>query len=371
MINYFMSTRIVAGEDCVFGNRALLKELGKKALIVTGRTSAKKNGSFDDMVKALEANGQAYTLFDRVTANPGIACAFDAARAAQREGCDFVAALGGGSAMDIGKVAAALAASPLPEDALFTTPINSALPVAAVPTTAGTGSELTPHAILTNDAIKSKSSLSSPLLFPRVAFLDAHYLLTLSRDTLVNTVLDALSHAVEGMLTVRASVFTDAAAKNGLKLFAECLPALMSGNTADPAVREKLLYASALDGMVIANTGTTVVHAMGYSLTYFKNIDHGRANGLLLGAYLGFIQRKERAAGTDRAGEILAALGMGLDEFDAAIDALLGQRERLTAAEIEQYAETAVHAKHIANSVIKPGKADLLDVLTKSLGKHG
>jgi alcohol dehydrogenase class IV len=369
MTNYYMPTKVVGGENCIIENSALFKELGTRALIVTGRNSAKKNGSCDDVIKALEANGQAYTLFDQVMANPAIACAFDAAGAAQRDACDFVIALGGGSPMDLGKAAAAIAVNPLPADALFTTPFDKALPVAAVPTTAGTGSEMTQYAILTNDAVQSKSSLSSPLLFPRIAFLDARYLLTLSRNTFINTALDALSHAVEGMLGVRASAFTDAAAKSGVRAFAECLPALKSGSLEDPAVREKLLFAAALDGMVIANTGTTVVHAMGYSLTYFRNVDHGRANGLLLGAYLRFVQRKEKAAGTNRVGGILDALGMeSLDEFDAAIDGLLGEREKFTAAEIEQYAETAIHAKHIANSAVRPDKADLLEVLTKSLG---
>jgi alcohol dehydrogenase class IV len=302
-------------------------------------------------------------------ANPTIACAFDAAEAAKRGDCDFVIAIGGGSPMDLGKAAAAIAVNPLPADALFTTPFDTTLPVIAVPTTAGTGSEVTPYAILTNDAIQSKSSLSSPLLFPRVAFLDARYLLSLKWNTTINTALDALSHAVEGMLGVRASIFTDAAAKSGIRAFAECLPALKSGSLDDPAVREKLLSAAALDGMVIANTGTIGVHALGYSLTYFKKMDHGRANALLLGAYLRFVQKKEKVAGTNRVGEILGTLGMGsLDEFDATIDSLLGAREKLTAAEIEQYAETAIHTKHIDNSTIKPSKADLVEVLTKSLG---
>jgi alcohol dehydrogenase class IV len=271
--------------------------------------------------------------------------------------------------MDLGKAAAVIAVNPVSADSLFTTPFNKALPVAAIPTTAGTGSEVTQYAVLTNDAIQSKSSISSPLLFPRVAFLDPRYLSSMSRNTLINTALDALSHAVEGSLGVRASTFTDAAAQSGIRLFAECLPAIKSGSLEDPAIREKLLFAATLDGMVIASTGTLVVHAMGYSLTYFRNIDHGRANGLLLGAYLRFVQRKEKALGGNRVAWILGALGMkNLDELDAAIDGLLGEREKFTAAEIEQYAETASHAKHIANGVIKPEKADLLEVLTRSLG---
>ena len=369
MTQYFMPTKVVCGEHCIIDNAPLLGELGKKALIVTGLSSAKKNGSLDDVVKALAANGQTFALFDRVTANPTMACAFEAACAAKREACDFVVAVGGGSAMDSGKAAAAIAVNSLPDYALFTTPFDKALPVAAVPTTAGTGSEVTQYAILSNDAVQSKSSLASSLLFPRIAFLDARYLLGLNRNTLINTALDALSHAVEGMLGVRASTFTDAAAERGLGAFADCLPALRAGCIDAPAVREELLVAATLDGMVIANTGTIVVHAMGYSLTYFKNLDHGRANGLLLGAYLRFVRRKERDAGTNRVGRILSALGMeNLDEFEAAIDGLLGEREKLTAAEIEQYAKTAIRAKHIANGDVKPDEADLREVLTRSLG---
>ncbi|MDR0684967.1 MAG: iron-containing alcohol dehydrogenase [Spirochaetaceae bacterium] len=369
MTNYYMPTKIVGGENALVDNAPLLGGLGKKALIVTGRSSAKKNGSLDDVIRALEANGQVYALFDRVTANPTIAGVFEAAELARREACDFVVAVGGGSSMDTGKAVAAIAVNSLSARALFTTPFDKALPVAAVPTTAGTGSEVTQYAILNNDAIQSKSSLSSPLLFPRVAFLDARYILSLSRNTLINTALDALSHAVEGMLGARASAFTDAAAKSGIRAFAECLSALRSGRIDDPAVREKLLFAATLDGTVIANTGTIAVHALGYSLTYFRHIDHGRANGLLLGAYLRFVQRKEKASGANRVGEILAALGMdSLDEFDVVIDGLLGEREKFTDAEIEQYAGIALQAKHIANSAVRPDKADLLEVLARSLG---
>jgi alcohol dehydrogenase class IV len=368
MIDYYMPVKIIAGENCIISSHLLFKETGKKALIVTGRNSAKKNGSYDDVVRALEANGQAYALFDRVMANPTIACAFEAGGMAQREGCDFVIALGGGSPMDLGKAAAAIAVNPLPADALFTTPFDRALPVIAVPTTAGTGSEVTQYAVLSNDAVQSKSSLSSSLLFPRLAFLDARYLRGLNRNTTVNTAFDALSHAVEGMLGSRSSLFTDAVAENAIRIFAECLPALYSGGFDEPVIREKLLSAATLGGMVIANTGTIAVHAMGYSLTYFKNIDHGRANGLLLGAYLRFVQQKEKAAGPSRTAEILSALGMkNLDEFDEAIDKLLGIRESISAAEIEQYAEKAIHAKNIGNSAIKPCKTDLLDILEKSL----
>jgi alcohol dehydrogenase class IV len=364
-----MPTRIVMGGDCIFENRDLLAGLGGKALIVTGKHSAKANGSLADMVKALETNGQGYALYDKVMSNPTVDCAFEAADLAKSEGCDFVAALGGGSPLDAGKAAAALALTRVQKAELFGAALREALPVAAVPTTAGTGSEVTQYAILTNDAAGTKTSISSPALFPRFAFLDARYMAGLNRDITVHTAIDALSHAVEGMLSVRASALSDALAGESIAAIAACFPVLEAGGTIGMDTRRKLLYASTLAGMVIANTGTTAIHPMGYLLTYHKNIDHGRANGLLFANYLKFIEEKERALEPRRIPVILSALGMqNLDAFGRTLDKLLGPREKLTAAELEQYADTASKAKNILNCVIRAERADLLEIFTKSVG---
>ena len=304
-INYYMPTRIIAGAHCVFENRSLLKELGDRALIVTGKHSAKANGSYADVVKALEANGQTHVLYDRVVSNPTVDNAFEAADLARREGCGFIVAIGGGSPLDAAKAAAALALREIKRAEIFGTVFTAALPIAAVPTTAGTGSDVTPYAILTNDAEQTKTSVSSPALFARLAFLDAAYTAALPRRVTVNTAVDALSHAIEGLLSIRASAPSDLLARESIRLIAECFDDLDRENPG-PQVRGKLLYASTLAGMVIANTGTTAVHALGYMLTYFKHIDHGRANGLLLAHYLKFIEEQEGPSG--RLAESLGAL---------------------------------------------------------------
>jgi alcohol dehydrogenase class IV len=371
-INYCMPTRILMGENCIFENRGFLGGLGAKALLVTGKHSARENGALADAVKALEANGQSSFLYDRVMSNPTVDCVFEAADAAKQAGCDFVLAIGGGSPMDAAKAAAALAVNPVQKSELFGAAFPKALPVAAVPTTAGTGSEVTQYAIVTNDAARTKTSVASPALFPRVAFLDAKYTRGLNRTVTVNTAVDALSHAVEGMLSVRASVLSDALARESITAIAECFDALCDfrdGSPMDTAIRRKLLYASALAGMVIANTGTTAIHSTGYMLTYNKNIDHGRANGLLFAEFLKFIEGKERGRDYPRIPGILSALRMGsLDEFAAVLDKLLLHREKLEAAELEQYAETAITAKNVLNTVIPPEKEDLLAILRKSVG---
>jgi alcohol dehydrogenase class IV len=368
---YFMPVKVVMGANCVFENRPLLAELGTKALIVTGKNSARTNGSLADAIRALEANGQSFCVFDRVMSNPTVDCVFEAAAAAKKGGCDFVVAIGGGSPMDAAKAAAALAVRDIPQSRVFAESYARALPIAAIPTTAGTGSEATPYAILTNDEAKTKTSIASAALFPRLALLDANYLSGLAKAVTINTALDALSHAVEGMLSVRASPLSDALAKESIRSISQCFEAIKAENPS-LEVRWKLLRASTLAGMVIANTGTTAVHALGYQLTYWKNIDHGRANGLLLGEFLQFCAEKEKAAGQRRVEGIVQLMGLESPEaFSRIAEGLLGERETLAEPELEAYADRAISAKNIANCSITPDRADLAAMLKKSLGVCG
>ena len=371
-LNYHMPTRILGGENCIIANRAILAELGKKALVVTGRSSAKVSGAQVDIEQALRENGQTFALYDNVMPNPTIDCVFETAETARREHCDFVIAVGGGSPLDVGKAAAALAVQDVARSELFTTPIEKALPIVAIPTTAGTGSEVTQYSVLTNNAERTKTTFATPLIFPCYALLDARYTMSLGRMATINTVIDALSHGIEGMLSVRASVLTDPMAKAGIRDIVECFDDIRE-ERADFAIREKLLWASTLGGMVIANTGTTIVHSAGYSLTYFKHIDHGRANGLLLGAYLRFVKAQEdtmeKISDDGRIGAILKAMNLKtLDEFDALVNGLLGIREKLTAEEIESYACTASRSKNVANSFGSPTHADILEMWRQSCG---
>ncbi|MDR2535047.1 MAG: iron-containing alcohol dehydrogenase [Treponema sp.] len=364
-INYVMPTRVVMGNGCLWENRNFLKELGKKALIVTGKGSAKTNGSYNDLVKALEANGQTYTLYDQVMSNPTVDCVFEGAAKAKKDGCDCVVAIGGGSPMDAGKVIAGIAVQEVQKREIFTASFTKALPIGAIPTTAGTGSEVTPYAILTNHEAQTKTSIAGTVFFPRFAFLDPVYMQHLSKPITVGTALDALSHAIEGMLSVRASPLSDALAKESISGIADCFP-FLEQEKLELQVRQKLLWASTLGGMVIANTGTTGVHAMGYMLTYFKNIDHGRANGLLLGHYLKVLETKDP---TNRVKTILRCLKVEtLEDFVMILNRLLGPCEKYDASELEAYAARAVKAKNIANCIIKLEKDELLDIFKRSVG---
>lgn len=366
-MKYCMPTRVISGGDCLSAYRAEFAAFGKKALIVTGASSAKANGSLDDAVAALGANGQAHAVYDRVPANPGVACVYEGAAFARSEGCDFVIAIGGGSPMDAAKVIALLARADIPETELFAGKYGSdIMPIVCVPTTAGTGSEVTQYAIITNDEAETKSGIATPLFFPRLALLDAKYLESVPRKTMVNTVVDSLSHSVEGMLSSRASEVSDTLAAKALSLIAECLGSLGS-DTLTHDQRERLLLASTLGGMVIANTGTTAVHAMGYSLTYFRHIDHGRANGLLVAAYLRLVQER-RPALVQR---ILAPLGMAtLADLSLCLERLLGDREKIDASEFEKFADKAAASKNIGNCTVPPTRDEILSMFVESFSRR-
>lgn len=361
---FSIPTKLVVGKNCVRENAGMLAGFGKKALLVTGARSAKANGAQSDTAAALAANGQDWVLFDRVPANPTVDCVYAGAEAARRVGADFVIGIGGGSAMDAAKGIALLACEDIPRDKIFSGGYRERLPLCCVPTTAGTGSETTQYAILTNDAAQTKTSLASPVLFPDLALLDSRYLSTLSQNTMTNTVLDAFSHAAEGFLSKKASPLTDALALESIGVIAACFPALQFSCLTDED-RERLLYASMLGGMVIAHTGTSAVHSMGYSLTYFKHIEHGRANGLLLPAYLRFAERqcpKRVAALTE------AALVPDVAALDKNFAALLGLREMITSEEIAQFSAIAVQAKNFVNGLAVPSRTETEELYREAFG---
>lgn len=369
--HFYMPTKVIMSEEGIVNNAARLKEFGKKALIVTGSASAKICGALAEVTQALQEQGISYDIYDRIKSNPTVASVYEGSAYAKEAGSQFVMAIGGGSVMDAAKVIALLAVQEIDEEELFLGAYGlEVLPVIMIPTTAGTGSEVTPYAILTNDKRQTKTSITSPLLFPRIAFLDARYTKSLPMAVTINTALDALSHAIEGMLTVRATVVSNSIAAESIAKISQCLRSLSPGKELSEAsqlpidVREKLLYGSMLAGVVITHTATTVVHSMGYSLTYFKNVDHGRANGLLLPSFLRFVSKHDPEA----VKKILSAMGVDtMDELEAIFLRLLGEREQITAKELERYSAIAVQAKNLTNSRVIPTREDIENIYARSL----
>lgn len=362
--NFFMPTRVIHGENVVIENAQLLADLGKKALIVTGRTSGRVSGALDDVVTALEKAGVQHQLFDRIENNPSLSNVEEGGRAARGFKPDFIIAIGGGSPLDGAKAVAVLAANDIPAGRLFENRFdNKPLPIVAIPTTAGTGSEVTPYSILTDPISETKRSFTVPELFPKIAFLDYRYTVNLPESITLDTAVDALSHLVEGYLSLRAIDTSDMFAERGIRLWAQCISALKSREFT-PQVRDMLLVASTLGGFTISHTGTTLVHALGYSLTYYHGVPHGRANGILMGEYLRFTAN----AAADRVKNVLNWMGFGsVDEFSELMGQLFGTVVSLEDDQIQHYASKAMKTRNVAFSRGDVTEQDLINILRKSL----
>lgn len=345
MFTYEMPTKLFFGRDCIAQSGAALARLGKKALLVTGRHSAKVNGSQQAVVDVLEALHISWVVFDEVESNPSIETVRRAAAIGRAEQVEFVVAIGGGSPMDAGKVIALLCTNELDDTQLFNGPYNKALPIVAVPTTAGTGSEVTKAAILTNPHAGTKQSVADPLIFPTLSFADPAFTLGVSESVTVDTAIDALSHAVEGYMARTATPVSDVWAEEAMRFLGSQLPALGGPLTYD--AREDLMYGSTLAGIVIAQTGTTLIHGMGYQLTYYKGLTHGRANGILFPQYMKYMSETM----PDKADTIWELLDVsGLAEFTALMKQLMPDTVVLTQEEIDQFTKLTMPTKAVQNT---------------------
>ncbi|NLL47488.1 MAG: iron-containing alcohol dehydrogenase [Firmicutes bacterium] len=362
--NYFMPTKMVYGQGVVKEAGAAFA-LGQKPLIVTGQSSARLSGALDDVLSVLSGE---YAIFDQVENNPSVETVKQGGALARREGCDYVVAIGGGSPLDAAKVMAVLAVNDLDPLELYQTGWQrQALPIVAIPTTAGTGSEVTQYAVLTIEEEETKKGLRGSDLFPQVAYLDPKYTESLPLAITYDTAVDALSHLVESYLAKRATPASDFVALQGLALWGTTIPALREG-VLDLETRDALLLASSLGGIAIAQTGTTLVHALGYSLTYYHGMPHGRANGVCMAAYLDYT----KTVAPERVETILELLDLdSVASFGELMDTLFAsqiEEVELTPETLAAYVEKAMLTNNIKNSLGDPGAEVLTQILTTSIG---
>jgi alcohol dehydrogenase class IV len=256
----------------------------RRAFVITGGTPERADG----VRAALRDAGIASDVFP-ISGEPSVDVVRAGVAALTRAGCGGVLGYGGGSALDAAKAVAALAAGGTdPMDHLEVVgagqPLSQpALPCVAVPTTAGTGSEVTRNAVLS--AEQTKASLRSPSLLPRVAIVDPDLLKGLPRSAIAAGGLDALSQVLEPFLSARANPFTDAMAREGMLRSARSLRrAWDHGMDSDAAVREDLALTSLFGGLCLANSGLGAVHGFAAALGARLHAPHGAVCGALLPA---------------------------------------------------------------------------------------
>lgn len=275
--NYYLPVNLVFGRGSVgkIGNIAV--DYGKKALIVTGRSSTKKSGLLDRVIHYLEKAGVESVVFDKVKQNPLTTTAIEAAELAKAESCDMVVGLGGGSIMDCAKAAAFLAVNEGDiNDYIFNRlKSDDALPIILVPTTCGTGSEGNGFAVLTNPENGDKKSLRCNAIVAKASIIDSECMMTMPKGTLASVGFDAFCHCMEAYISKIGQPLTDMMSLYGMELLGKYLVPLYEGES-DPESWDAVSFASTLGGMVINTAGVTLPHGMEHPASGLRDIVHGK-----------------------------------------------------------------------------------------------
>ena len=255
---------------------------GSRPLLVVD-PNLKEVGLLDRVVAPLADNGVEYVVFDHVDPEPGLLLADEGHELAKKEGCDCVVGVGGGSAMDIAKaVAILLTNGGKAEDYLGLGKIaKPGVPKIMVPTTAGTGAEVTFTAVFINEKTKSKGGMNGDPLYPDAALLDPELTLTLPPHVTAAPGIDAFVHAMEAFTSVQAHAISDMYAMEAMALISQNLPkAYANGDNLE--ARSAMLMGSLLGGKALATAGVGLIHAMAYPLGGMFGIPHGLANAVLM-----------------------------------------------------------------------------------------
>ena len=274
--NYYLPVNVVFGCGKVKEVGEIAKPYGKKALIVTGKSSAKKSGLYDKVKDSLSAAGIESALFDKVSQNPLTTTAIEGAEFARETGADLVVAIGCGSIMDCAKSIAFLAVNDGDiNDYIFNKKkSDKALPIILIPTTCGTGSEGNGFAVLTNPENGDKKSLRCNAIIAKASIVDPECMMTMPKKVLASVGFDALCHSIEAYTSKIAQPFTDALALYAIELIADSLVDLYNGSE-DVEKWEKITIASTIGGMVINQAGVTLSHGMEHPASGLKDIVHG------------------------------------------------------------------------------------------------
>lgn len=271
------------------------KEYGKKRAFVVTDEYLYNSGMVKEVTKVLDAMNVTHMEFFDVTPDPTLACARAGAELMKKFKPDVIVALGGGSPMDAAKIMWVLYEHPEADfqdlamrfmdirKRVYSFPrMGDKAMFVAVPTTAGTGSEVTPFAVITDERTGMKYPLADYELMPDVAVIDAELMMNIPKGLTSCAGIDSLSHALEAVASVMASDFTNGIAKEAIRLIFEYLPDAYTLGAAAPLAREKMAHAASMAGMAFANAFLGVCHSMAHKLGSYWHLPHGMANSLLL-----------------------------------------------------------------------------------------
>ncbi len=331
VVNYYRPVEVFFGEGALDRLGEVGRRFGFKALIVTGRESARRSGALEKALASLRSAGiQEYILFDEVVPNPTDRIVNRGAEIAVREKVDFIVGLGGGSALDVAKAVSIVSSNEgsawdyvkYPEGPRLIPYYNR--PVICIPTTAGTGSEVNRYSVITNEIRKEKLVISHSLNYPKVALVDPELTRTMDRKLTAVTGFDALTHALESLTNKAENFMAEEHSVRAIELIGKWLPVAFE-EPENREARKWMSYASMLAGVAIDHMGVALIHAMEHPVSaHYPHVAHG-VGLAVLAPYV----TKFNLKGNPKKYALFARL-MGYEEKpERAVDALLDLTERL------------------------------------------
>ena len=323
-----MAYRMILNETSYFGagsRKVIAEEVAKrgykKALIVTDKDLI-KFGVADQVIAVLKDANIPYEIFDEVMPNPTVKNVKAGIAAFQAAGADFMIAIGGGSSMDTSKAIGIIINNPEFSDVVSLEGVantkKKSVPVIALPTTAGTAAEVTINYVITDEENVKKMVCVDPNDIPTLAIIDPELMLSMPRGLTASTGMDALTHAIEGLITLGAWEMSDMFETKAIEMIAKWLPKAVE-NPSDIEARDGMATAQYIAGMAFSNVGLGLVHGMAHPLGAYYDIPHGVANALLLP----FVMEYNKEAAKAKYRTIAEAMGVDTSSMsdDEAADA--------------------------------------------------
>lgn len=316
MSHFAVPNHIIVGSGVLNEAESLLKNMGKKAFVVTGRHVA-VSVMMTKLLELFDRIGTGYEIYDGITGEPDDKMIEKGVELFKSSGCDFIAGIGGGSPLDSAKAIAAMSVNEGSISDYSGVEIAGSIPpLAAIPTTAGTGSEATKFTVITDSEKGIKMLLKGDTLIPQLAIVDSQLSAGAPKSVTAATGLDALTHAVEAYTSKKAFSMTDTLAVSAVKRIMKYLP--IAYNEPDNAQARQQMSIAALEaGICINNSSVTIVHGMSRPIGALFHVPHGMSNAMLLkeclsfaldGAYEKFANLgRETGVAADCDGDITAA----------------------------------------------------------------
>ena len=284
---FHIPTKIIFGSGKIQKLDSIIENTQKNILIVTDNILLTKTKIIIN-IKSILHNRKVF-VFSEVEENPFYATVESGAKFANSNNIDLILGIGGGSSMDAAKGIALRIHNDasIKEIVENHAEINKIAPIICIPTSSGTGSEVTPFAVFTDTESHLKNGFSHPSIFPSISLIDPELTYSMPRSVIINTGLDALAHSIEAYLSNLSFDLNDQLALEAIKIIIENLENAANKN---PEAMNKMAYAAMLGGIVISHASTILPHIMGYPLTTYHGLPHGRACIILQPSFLNYMK---------------------------------------------------------------------------------